>query len=89
MLSSLSFVISLIDWQSLFSNRLNETPVSNANFYPHTDKLTNVRGTRKDESPVINCNSYREQSRELILRRGGVPPMQLQLNKNQVTNYFQ
>ena len=88
MLASLSFVISLIDWQSFFSNRLNETPVSNENFYPHTNKLINVMGTRKDNSPVINCDSYREQSRGLIIRRGGVPPMQLQFNKNQDTNLF-
>ena len=45
-------------------------------------------GTRKDNSPVINCDSYREQSRGLIISRGGVPPMQLQFNKNQVTNLF-
>jgi hypothetical protein len=53
-----------LDWQSFFSNRLNETPVSNENFYPHTNKLINVMGTRKDNSPVINCDSYREQSRK-------------------------
>jgi hypothetical protein len=53
--------------------RLNETPVSNENFYPHTNKLINVMGTRKDNSPVINCDSYREQSRGLIISRGELP----------------
>jgi hypothetical protein len=69
--------------------KLSEFVMRNSNLHYNTSLfIINVMGTRKDNSPVINCDSYREQSRGLIIRRGGVPPMQLQFNKNQVTNLF-